>query len=263
MAASAKPVTAKHSEIASTMPPNPDQTSRLLDAFHTMEHEALVVLARKEKWFHNRRLQGIDIGPWVYENNLPQSYHLFPTCENWDDTLGVNLLALFFLAQGLLPELEKAAGSVINISSIHARLTKKDFVAYDNSKAAISGMTRAMAVDLGPRVRVNSIEPAAIETDMLKAGFERKDDRCLQLKACHSTRGIGRPEEVARLALAMASGEMLFLHGARKRFRISSPTFTRRNCSPYGRWNVGRLLVTAYQPRGGIAGIAPCLHDPD
>jgi NAD(P)-dependent dehydrogenase (short-subunit alcohol dehydrogenase family) len=73
------------------------------------------------------------------------------------------------LAQGLLPELEKAAGSVINISSIHARLTKKDFVAYDNSKAAISGMTRAMAVDLGPRVRVNSIEPAAIETDMLKS----------------------------------------------------------------------------------------------
>lgn len=94
------------------------------------------------------------------------------TRENWRTTLDVNLLAPFLLTQSLLPELEAAKGGVINIGSIHARLTKKNFVAYATSKAALAGMTRALAVDLGPRVRINAIEPAAIETEMLKAGFE-------------------------------------------------------------------------------------------
>jgi NAD(P)-dependent dehydrogenase (short-subunit alcohol dehydrogenase family) len=134
--------------------------------------------------------------------------------DDWNDTLGVNLLAPFFLAQGLLPELEREQGCVVNISSIHAHLTKKNFVAYATSKAALSGMTKAMAVDLGPRVRVNAIEPAAIETDMLKSGFAGKNNQYQQLKACHPAGEIGQPEEVARFALVMASGEIPFMRGA-------------------------------------------------
>lgn len=68
---------------------------------------------------------------------------------DWQRTLHVNLLAPFLLIQGLLSELEAAQGCVINISSIHARLTKANFVSYATSKAALSGMTRALAVDLG------------------------------------------------------------------------------------------------------------------
>jgi NAD(P)-dependent dehydrogenase (short-subunit alcohol dehydrogenase family) len=93
-------------------------------------------------------------------------------------------------------------------------LTKKNFVAYATSKAALSGMTKAMAVDLGGRVRVNAIEPAAIETDMLKAGFEGKSELYRQLEAYHPLGRIGRPEEVARLALAMIEGGIDFLDGA-------------------------------------------------
>lgn len=133
---------------------------------------------------------------------------------DWRSTLDVNLLAPFVLTQGLLPQLEAADGCVINISSIHARLTKAHFVAYATSKAALSGMTRAMAVDLGGRVRVNAIEPAAIATEMLKAGFSGEPERYAQLEGCHPQGRIGTPEEVAALAVSIADGTLRFLHGA-------------------------------------------------
>ena len=133
---------------------------------------------------------------------------------DWNQTLNVNLLAPFALVQGLLRPLETADGCVINVSSIHARLTKPNFVAYATSKAALSGMTRAMAVDLGGRVRVNAIEPAAIETDMLKAGFASQPKQYAILQGCHPQGRIGTPAEVAALALSSACGDLRFLHGA-------------------------------------------------
>ena len=136
------------------------------------------------------------------------------TRADWQQTLQVNLLAPFIWAQALLPALEAAKGSVVNISSIHARLTKKNFVAYATSKAALSGMTRAMAVDLGGRVRVNAIEPAAIATAMLKAGFTGRPEALAGLEACHPVGRIGQPDELARLALAIVGSDMHFLHGA-------------------------------------------------
>lgn len=135
------------------------------------------------------------------------------TRADWRQTLDINLVAPFLWTQALLGQLESARGSVINISSIHARLTKQNFVAYATSKAALSGMTRAMAVDLGGRVRVNAIEPAAIETLMLKEGFAHNPELYAQLEACHPQGRIGTPEEVAKLALAMIDDGLQFMHG--------------------------------------------------
>ncbi len=136
------------------------------------------------------------------------------TRDDWRRSLNVNLLAPFLLTQAMLQDLERAKGCVINISSIHARLTKNNFVSYATTKAALSGMTRAMAVDLGSRVRANAIEPAAIETPMLKAGFADKQELYRGLEACHPQRRIGSAEEVASLALILASADTAFLHGA-------------------------------------------------
>lgn len=136
------------------------------------------------------------------------------TRKDWQQTLNVNLIAPFIWTQALLHALESANGNVVNISSVHARLTKKNFVSYATSKAALSGMTRAMAVDLGPRVRVNAIEPAAIETEMLKAGFAEKPESYRQLEFGHPQQRIGSPQEVAHLALAITDGTMKFVHGA-------------------------------------------------
>jgi NAD(P)-dependent dehydrogenase (short-subunit alcohol dehydrogenase family) len=136
------------------------------------------------------------------------------TRQDWQNTLDVNLLAPFFLTKSFLPELESVKGSVINISSIHATLTKSNFVAYATSKAALSGMTKAMAIDLGSRVRVNAIEPAAIETEMLIAGFNNNPELLKKLKDYHPVGHIGQSEELAKLAVMIANEGMNFLHGA-------------------------------------------------
>lgn len=136
------------------------------------------------------------------------------TRDDWRRTLDVNLVAPFIWTQALLPGLEAARGCVVNISSIHTRLTKRNFVAYATSKAALSGMTRALAVDMGHRVRVNAIEPAAIETPMLAAGFEGKPELYARLEAAHPAARIGRPDEVAALAVALSDGRMTFVNGA-------------------------------------------------
>lgn len=134
--------------------------------------------------------------------------------NSWHRTLDVNVLAPFLWAQALLPELAAANGCVLNISSIHARLTKPGFVAYATSKAALSGMTRAMAVDLGASVRVNAIEPAAISTDMLRAGFAGDPQGYARLEDHHPSGVIGNPDDLARFAVAVTAMPGGFLNGA-------------------------------------------------
>ncbi|MEP3855634.1 MAG: SDR family oxidoreductase [Porticoccus sp.] len=136
------------------------------------------------------------------------------TVDDWSATFNVNALAPFLLVQSLLPELVAAKGSVVNISSIHSKLTKPEFTAYSTSKAAMDGLTRSLAVELGGRVRVNAISPAAISTPMLLAGFEGRSAEFQQLGAMHPTGGIGNPAEVAALALYLASGSAEFINGA-------------------------------------------------
>lgn len=134
--------------------------------------------------------------------------------KDWRATLDVNLLAPFFWAQAFLPELEAARGSVLNISSIHARLTKPNFVAYATSKAALSGMTRAMAVELGSRIRVNAIEPAAIDTPMLRAGFEGKEASYQRLRKIHPSKTIGTAYDLAVLARNLVELRTAFANGS-------------------------------------------------
>lgn len=134
--------------------------------------------------------------------------------EDWQNTIDVNLTAPFILSKMFLERLEAEKGSIINISSIHAAMTKPKFIAYATSKAALIGLTQAMAVDLGDKVRVNSISPAAIETPMLKEGFNDNPKGYEKLKSYHPIRRIGKPEEIANLCLFLASDKSNFVSGA-------------------------------------------------
>jgi NAD(P)-dependent dehydrogenase (short-subunit alcohol dehydrogenase family) len=134
--------------------------------------------------------------------------------DDWNATLAVNLLAPFFLSQALVSELERNRGGIINISSIHGHLTKPSFVCYATSKAALTGLTRAMAVDLGGRVRVNAIAPAAIDTEMLRAGFAQDPNAFAELAEAHPIGRIGQPAEVAQLAVFLASDQAPFMTGS-------------------------------------------------
>lgn len=136
------------------------------------------------------------------------------TRQQWHQTLNVNLLAPFFLIQELLPELEAARGNVISVSSIHATQTKPEFVAYASSKAALNALTRNMAVDLGGRIRINAICPAAIATPMLLEGFIGHEDEFKQLANMHPVGRIGEAKEVVELALFLASDNARFMTGA-------------------------------------------------
>ncbi len=133
---------------------------------------------------------------------------------DWDETLQTNLIAPFLLSQMFLAEIEQARGSVINIASIHSVATKPGFVCYATSKAALVGLTRSMAVDLGPRVRVNAINPAATATPMLLAGFEGKSKELDELAKKHPLERIAQPWEVAKTALFLASPDAAFISGA-------------------------------------------------
>jgi len=134
--------------------------------------------------------------------------------DDWQQTLQVNLLAPFLLTQLLLARLEAAAGSVVNIASIHATLTKPGFTAYATSKAALVGLTRSMAVELGGRVRVNAIAPAAVDTPMLRGGFADAPEKLKLLESVHPAGRIAQPQEIARSACFLTSGNAGFITGA-------------------------------------------------
>ncbi|GEA12749.1 SDR family oxidoreductase [Alteromonas sp. KUL49] len=135
------------------------------------------------------------------------------TRQDWLRSMNVNVSAPFFVTQLFLDSLKSNSGAVVNISSIHALQTKRNFVTYATSKGALSSLTRNMAVDLGNAVRINAIEPAAVSTDMLRAGFEGKEEQFRLLEAFHPIARIASPEEVAQLALFLCSEQSSFIHG--------------------------------------------------
>lgn len=133
---------------------------------------------------------------------------------DWQQSLTVNLLSPFWMLMALRAELTANHGSFLAISSIHERLTKPGFVAYATGKAALSGMVRALAVELGGEVRCNAICPAAIATPMLVAGFDGQPGALLKLESYHPVGRLGRPDEVAQAALYACSDAAGFLNGS-------------------------------------------------
>ncbi|MEH6592730.1 MAG: SDR family oxidoreductase [Halioglobus sp.] len=136
------------------------------------------------------------------------------TVDDWQRSMNINITAPFLLVRALLGSLEIAQGSVINIVSVHANLSKPNFSAYATSKAALEGLTRSLAVELGHRVRVNAISPAAIMTPMLKAGFQDNTVGLSLLEGYHPTQCIGSAGDVANLAVYLADNNSKFLNGS-------------------------------------------------
>lgn len=80
----------------------------------------------------------------------------------WEDLIGSNLRAPLFLAQAAAPYLRQAQGAIVNLVDIHAERPLKDFVVYSIAKTGLAGLTRALALEMGPHVRVNGVAPGAI-----------------------------------------------------------------------------------------------------
>lgn len=136
------------------------------------------------------------------------------TPEDWNVTLETNVLAAFWLVQRFLRLLRSARGAVVNVSSIHAFETKQHFVAYATSKGALLTLTRALAVELAPCVRVNAVIPAATDTGMLRAGFEGNPEGLAELGRYHPMGRIARPEEIAAVIAFLGSEAASFMTGS-------------------------------------------------
>jgi len=133
--------------------------------------------------------------------------------EDFRETIDTNLIAPLALCKLTFPYLKKSKGSIVNIGSIHSKLTKPGFISYATSKSALLGLTQSLSVDCGEFVRVNAIQPAATATEMLLAGFKDNPDAFNTLKSFHPTNTIAAPNEVAEALFFVISEHCQFLNG--------------------------------------------------
>jgi len=154
--------------------------------------------------------------------NNASSFYPTPVGEitpvGWTDLIGTNLQAPLFLAQAATPALRKSQGAIVNITDIHAERPLKNYVVYSVAKAGLVGLTRSLARELAPDVRVNAVAPGPI----LWPDEEQFDELARQRIISHTPlRREGVPEDVAKAVhflLADASyvtGETINVDGGR------------------------------------------------
>ena len=138
--------------------------------------------------------------------------------SEWTDALRVNVIAVDALVSGTRENLATNDGSVVVVSSVHARATTGGLTAYATSKAALEGWVRSAALDLGPEIRVNAVAPGAIDTAKLREGFARWEESAEERKAVLRERTalgrIGEPTDVAAAASFLISDHARFITGA-------------------------------------------------
>jgi NAD(P)-dependent dehydrogenase (short-subunit alcohol dehydrogenase family) len=130
--------------------------------------------------------------------------------EVWHRVMNVNLIAPSLLARQLLPELQAAKGSIVNVTSIAgSRVHPFAGVAYASSKAGLAALTRELAHELGPYgVRANAIAPGEIETSILSAGTDKIVEQLVPMKR------LGDPAEVAETIHFLTSPAASYINGA-------------------------------------------------
>jgi NAD(P)-dependent dehydrogenase (short-subunit alcohol dehydrogenase family) len=134
--------------------------------------------------------------------------------SDFEETIKVNLMAPLALSKMLYNDLVTNKGNIINIGSVHSDLTKPNFISYSTSKAGLKGLTKSMAVDFGNKIKVNMISPAAVDTQMLRNGFNGNEDKLTKLKEFHPANSIGNQKDLAKLVLFIIENNVEFLNGS-------------------------------------------------
>lgn len=143
--------------------------------------------------------------------------------EEWDSVYHCNVRSVFLFAKHGLDLLRANKGNIINVSSVHSIATSDEIAAYASSKAAVSGLTKNLAIELGKfGIRVNSICPGAVDTPMLRRGLLRghagggRSDEVLETFAkTHLLGNVGQPREIANFVYFLADDTNgKFINGA-------------------------------------------------
>jgi pteridine reductase len=141
------------------------------------------------------------------------------TEKSWDDLVGTNLKAPLFLSQAAAAELRKRHGCIVNIIDIHAEFPMKNYVVYTVAKGGLLALTRSLARELGPEVRVNGVAPGTI---MWPEGEEWGDELSRQRIINRSAlKRIGEPDDIAKAvdylvaAAPYVTGQVIAVDGGR------------------------------------------------
>lgn len=137
----------------------------------------------------------------------------------WDDLIGSNLKAPLFLSQAAAPQLKKQLGCIVNIVDIHSEWPLKNYVVYNAAKGGLAALTRSLAVELAPEVRVNGISPGPI---LWPEAGEWADERSRQhIIGRTLLKRTGEPEDIAKtVAFLIAdapyiTGQIIAVDGGR------------------------------------------------
>ena len=141
------------------------------------------------------------------------------TEQAWDDLIGTNLKAPLFLAQAAASHLRKSHGSIVNIVDIHAERPLKNYLVYNAAKGGLVALTRSLARELGPEVRVNGVAPGAI---MWPEDGEWQDEVSRQRIISSSLlKRVGEPDDIARAVAFLVhdapyiTGQIIAVDGGR------------------------------------------------
>jgi pteridine reductase len=140
--------------------------------------------------------------------------------SHWEELIGSNLRAPLFIAQQAAAELAKNGGSIVNIVDIHAERPLKGYALYSIAKAGLAAMTRSLALELAPSVRVNGVAPGAIAWP---EDGQFPDAERARILATTPLARVGSPEDVARAVHFLAcapyvTGQILAVDGGRSIF---------------------------------------------
>ena len=130
----------------------------------------------------------------------------------WDAIMDINVKGTFFCSRAALPALQESGGCIVNLASIAGLEAYSGSSVYCTSKAAVVNLTRAMALELAPGVRVNCVCPGVVDTDMAREGLSDNGDLSAQA-AFHPMKRVATAEEVAQAILYLASTEAGFVTG--------------------------------------------------
>lgn len=136
--------------------------------------------------------------------------------EEWESFFALDLKSSWYLAKLCLPEMRKAKyGSIVNISSIHGRMSRPNFFPYSAAKGGIVGLSRNLALDEGKSgIRVNSVSPGYTLTPLLKSYMELYPEEKTQGLAVQPMKRFGTPEEVANVVTFVLSKDASYINGA-------------------------------------------------
>ena len=134
----------------------------------------------------------------------------------WDDHVDVNLKGTFFCCRAALSELRKSNGNIVNIASDAGLIGVPGITVYCASKGGVVNMTRAMALEIAPDVRVNSVCPGYVDTDMIRRSINKsKDPSATEQKMIDYApmKRIATPPEISHAVLYLASSDARFVTG--------------------------------------------------